>query len=343
MKLLVVTQKVDKNDAVLGFMHGWLLLFAKYFKQVEVICLELGDVELPDNVKVSSLGKEMGNSKTKYILNFYRLAFLKRGHYDAVFVHMNPEYVILGGLFWRFCRKKIIMWYNHTYGDLKTKLAMILANILCHTSPYAFTANTKKSIRMPAGIDMETFMPKAVKKLKNSILYLGRISPVKDLKTLIEAVFILEKKGFSFVLDVYGDALFKDRDYLERLKQKADSLVKIGRVNFYAAVANFKTPEIFSSHEVSVNLTPAGNYDKTVLETIACGSLPLVSSPAFADLLSAELFFKEKDPNSLALALEKVLILTENRKKSLSADLREDVLAKHSLSQLVLAIKKLYE
>lgn len=343
MRILFITQKVDRNDAVLGFVHGWLLALAKEFQEVKVICLEKGEANLPGNVKVFSLGKELGVSKLKYVSTFYHLAFGGMGDYDVVFVHMNPEYVILGGLFWRFKGKKVVMWYNHTYGDFRAKLAMFLANVLCHTSPYAFTANTKKSVKMPAGIDAEVFRPKTVEKIKNSILYLGRIAPVKNLDTLIEAALILDKKDFPFTLDIYGNALSSDLKYLEELKRKADSLMKSKRINFLDAVANLKTPEIFSTHEVSVNLTPAGNYDKTVLETMACGSLPVVSSKAFSDALPLELFFKEKDPNSLADTLKTVLAMTPDKKDSLSSDLRKYVIADHSLEKLVSVIKKLYE
>jgi len=58
MKLLIITQKVDMNDDVLGFMHGWINEFAKHCEKITVICLQKGEHELSDNVKVLSLGKE---------------------------------------------------------------------------------------------------------------------------------------------------------------------------------------------------------------------------------------------------------------------------------------------
>ncbi len=57
MKLLILTQKVDVDDDVLGFMHGWIAEFAKSCEQVIVICLQRGRYEFPKNVKVLSLGK----------------------------------------------------------------------------------------------------------------------------------------------------------------------------------------------------------------------------------------------------------------------------------------------
>src|SRR3989344_2582413 len=99
MRLLICTQAVDKDDRVLGFFHTWLIEFAKHFKQITIICLKEGAHTLPNNVLVYSLGKEKGHpphlSKLVYAWRFVRLAWKLRKNYDAVFVHMNQEYVLL--------------------------------------------------------------------------------------------------------------------------------------------------------------------------------------------------------------------------------------------------------
>ena len=58
MRLLFITQKVDKDDDVLGVYHEWIAGLAEKLEKVSVICLYRGRVELPDNVSVYSLGKE---------------------------------------------------------------------------------------------------------------------------------------------------------------------------------------------------------------------------------------------------------------------------------------------
>ena len=57
MRLLILTQKVDINDDILGFFHRWIEEFAKRCEKVIVICLQEGRHDLPSNVKVLSLGK----------------------------------------------------------------------------------------------------------------------------------------------------------------------------------------------------------------------------------------------------------------------------------------------
>jgi len=65
--LLIVTQKMDKDDPILGFFNSWVKEFAKIVPFVTIICLKKGKSDLPDNTKVLSLGKEDGISKAKYI------------------------------------------------------------------------------------------------------------------------------------------------------------------------------------------------------------------------------------------------------------------------------------
>ena len=131
MKLLIVTQKVDQNDSVLGFFLSWLIEFSKHFEKLTVICLEKGEYNLPDNVKVYSLGKEIESKLqiTNYkllirfnrIIKFYRLIWQNRKNYDTVFVHMNPEYIVLAGWLWKMMNKLISLLVRPSRGALAIK------------------------------------------------------------------------------------------------------------------------------------------------------------------------------------------------------------------------------
>lgn len=341
-RILIVTQSIDRNNLALGFFHDWVKEFSNKFESIVVICLEKGDYELPQNVKVISLGKEenriknleSGIKKVRYVWNFYKILWQERKRYESVFVHMNQEYVLLAGLLWKITNKKIGFWYNHTKGSFLTKIAMFFSDLVFHTSPFAFTANTKKSVRMPAGIDTEKFKRGVeITPVKNSILFIGRIAPVKDLITLIKAVLILEKRNIDFTLDIYGEALEKDQDYKAEALSLAKSLIEKGKVRFCGGVLNSKTPNIYSSHEVFVNLTPKGNFDKTVLEALSCESISLVSSEAFGDIIPRYIF-AEKDPDSLAEKIEFIFSKSFEEKKEEGRKLRGVVLEHHNIKKL---------
>ena len=128
MKLLICTQKVDRDDPVLGFFVHWIEKLAERYELVTVICKEKGDYDLPNNVRVLSLGKETGRSLFKYIFRFFTYTFRYRHNYDVVFVHMNQEYVLLGSVIWRLLGKKIMLWRNHAKGSLLTRIAVLFSH-----------------------------------------------------------------------------------------------------------------------------------------------------------------------------------------------------------------------
>ncbi len=277
-KLLIITQKVDKDDPILGFFHRWIEEFAKNVERVTVICLERGKFNLPENVKVLSLGKEGGQSRLKYLFNFYKYLWRERKNYGVVFVHMNQEYVLLGCLFWKIWGKKVIMWRNHATGNFFTRVAVYLSDKVFCTSPQSYTAKFRKTEIMPVGVDAETFFSDpVVKKMSRSILALGRISAVKRLTLLVQALLELSRRQVNFTATIVGSPVTgADEVYEKRLHLLAESLIRSGQLVFRPAVPNHQTPDIYRAHEIYVNLTPSGSMDKTIFEAMACGCVVIL-------------------------------------------------------------------
>src|SRR3989344_2956701 len=189
MKLLIITQTVDKNHPVLGFFHRWIEEFAKHFEKITVIGNATGIYSLPPNVEVHSLGKypESGIKTSKRdpferivrSIRFLLLVWSLRKNYDAVLVHMTPEHLVLGGPVFKLFGKRAYLWYNHTAESPWLSFAAGFAKNIFHTSPYAATARFPQAKRMPAGIDTELFRPRGVKKIPKSMYFQGRVSPAK--------------------------------------------------------------------------------------------------------------------------------------------------------------------
>ena len=195
---------------------------------------------------------------------------------------------------------------------------------------------------MPAGIDMNVFKPEEkINRNPKNIMYIGRIVPLKKVDVLVEAAKILDKEGIDFVLDIYGAAAAKDNYYFEELKKISVVLQDKGKLFFRGAVPNTQTPLIFNAHLVSVNLTPKGNYDKTVLEGMACGTLPLVSSSAFNDIIPAEFRFKEDNIRDLVEKIKFIFSLSETTVAKYGSNCRRAVEKNHALNNLVNKILKL--
>ncbi|MDE1988293.1 MAG: glycosyltransferase, partial [Patescibacteria group bacterium] len=241
----------------------------------------------------------------------------------AVFVHMNQEYVLLGGIFWKFFGKKIYMWRNHHSGSFVTDIAASFCTKVFCTSKYSYTAKYKKTVLMPVGVDTSKFANlenSTVRKTKNSIVFLGRIAPSKNVDVFAEALGLLKKQSFDFAADIYGDALPKDISYLEKIKSRAKELGLENFLKFHNGVPNRQTPEIYNSHEIFVNLSSSGMYDKTIFEAMACGCLVLASNENLRGQIDGMLIIGEREAEEVAERLSMILSLSEEERQKIIFD-----------------------
>lgn len=336
MRLLVLTQKVDLNDSVLGFFHGWLIELAKRTDHITVVCLEKGFSDLTKNINVVSLGKDSGKSRREYVLEFYRIIWQERKKYDVVFVHMNQEYVVLGGLFWRLWNKKIFFWRNHPSGSIITWVAAAMSYRIFCTSIYSYTAKFSKTKIMPVGIDTGLFTrDQNITVDENSLMFLGRISPIKKLNIFLEALDILKKDGIIFSAKIVGDPTVSDNSFYVQMKELSHNSNLSDNVSFEKGVPNKETPLLYNRSAIYVNLTEAGSMDKTIFEAMSCESLVLVSNKSLRGEIDDIFIVDTLEAESVAAKLKNLLILNKIERSKLGLSLRQFVEQKHSLLKLV--------
>ncbi len=331
MKLLIVTQVIDRDDPVLGFFCRWVEEFAKHFERIEVICLKEGKHDLPENVRVHSLGKERGRpffGSLAYIARFKLLAWRLRHDYDAVFVHMNQEYVLIYGLVWKLLRKPVYMWRNHYAGSFATNVAVALCTKVFCTSKHSYTARFNKTELMAVGVDTQRFArDERITREPRSILFLARVAPSKRVEMLIDALKILHREGVEFSADIVGSPLPVHEEYLASLKERAAPLGD--SVRFSPGVPNAETVRLYQSHEIFVNASPSGMFDKTIFEAAACGCAVLASSQDFAELAGPDTYFD----SSATLAERLKAALTGGTERFLDLLVRQ-----HSLDALAMTL-----
>lgn len=350
MRLLVLTQKIDRDDPTLGFFHRWVEVFAEQFESVIVICLEKGRCELPSNVRVLSLGKEERPSRIQYVVRFYNYIWQERKKYDAVFVHMNQEYVLLGGLFWLLYRVPVFLWRNHVKGSWKTRLSVALSKKVFFTSKRSYTARFSNSLEMPAGIDTNHFSPSSFAKcIENSLLYVGRIDPIKRLEVIIDAIVLLEKEAIPIKLDIVGSPSSGQETYASTLRKRYQSLQERGVVSWLGNIAQQNLPEVYRSHSFTLNATPPGSFDKAMLEAMSCGSVVLVASTIktrwmnflpLGKALEPDQRFESDDSEDLANKLKILLSLSEERRKEIRKRGSDYIVLHHSLTAVVKRIRE---
>mgnify|MGYP001596940380 CR=1 FL=1 len=341
MKLLIITQKVDKNDPILGFFHRWLIEFAKHYEKITVICLQKGEYYLPDNVRVLSLDKENGVSRLKYLWNFYRYIWQERKNYDKVFVHMNPEYVVLAGWWWRLTHKPIALWYTHRQVNLKLRIAEKLSQIIFTAAEKSFRLPSSKVLVVGHGIPVEDFHCPSDKSVSQEliILHVGRITRIKNCDVLIKAGHeLLGKITQPIKILFVGTAVTKDDGfYLQELDKLVKDLKMEQWVEFRGSVSPEQIRDYYCQANLSVNLTPTGGIDKAVLESMASGTPVLSSNQSFAlyfDKYQKKLLFKERDYRDLSEKINNLLF--ESEQLSLIGDyLYRQVNQKSSLQKLI--------
>lgn len=340
-KILIVTQKVDKNDSVLGFFHSWITAFSGQFDQVIVIGLSVGAYNFPQNVRVVSLGKEKGRGRIARTINFLRYIVALRKEYDGVFVHMNPEYVALAGFIWRSMAKRVVLWYTHRSVNLRLHLAVFFSHAVYTASREGCRVQSNKVRTVGHGIDVELFsritrQALPGKKEALSIVHVGRITQIKNCDTIIRAVSLVQKEIRQPVRLVFigAPATSEDEVYKQMLIKLVEEQNLVNQVLFMGSVTHDTLPTFLAQADIMINAAPTGGLDKVVLESMAAGVPVVTSNTSFSALFgtyASQCIFKERDAYDLSLKLSNLI---SGDMVSLSAYLRQKV-SNHALKRLV--------
>lgn len=338
MRLLILTQVVDTEDPILGFFHAWIETFAQEVEHVEVVCLRKGKCAFPENVSVHSLGKEIGTLKIVRLWRFYYYLFSLRNQYDAVFVHMNPEYVVLGGIFWRSMHKKIGLWFTHKSVNWRVRMAAHLAHVIFTASKESFRFPSKKVCVTGHGIDVSLFVPEiALREITAlRLISVGRISPIKKYELMFEALGVLRAKGIDATLTLVGEPVAeKDTVYAQSLREIVAS--KKLPVVFRGGVSHHKVPQALHEADIFLNCSETGGLDKALLEAWAAG-LYVVTTNDGVITVAREIDVSlpiTADPEKIAEKIGEWSKLTDAEKEAYREKARTYVAAAHGLSVLI--------
>jgi glycosyltransferase involved in cell wall biosynthesis len=339
MRLLICTQALDKRDSNLGFFHRWVEEFAKRCEFVTVICLREGEYSLPDNVRVYSLGKEEGTSRLTRIRRFFKYIRAFKDDYDAVFVHMNPEYLILGGYFWRKWGKKVSLWYTHKSVNARLRFALRFVNTIFTASKESFRIEDPRVLIMGHGIDTEAFKP-AMKEasIETRIITIGRIAPSKHLIEMLGVLDELHARGERFRFTIVGAPITPvEEAYAKKLEQEIALRPYKEKIKFMGPLIPAELPALLNHQDVFLNFSTTGSMDKAVLEALSIGVPAITTNEAFADLLSPfELYGTDRDYKTLADRIDK--IMNRSDRAAVVAMLRNKVVERHSLARLIPAL-----
>ena len=343
MKLLIITQKYDDNDANLGAFNIWWDRIAQRADKVYILALEKrSEASLP-NMAVLSMGKEKGLGKIGRLFYFYKSLFKILRETDIIFVHMIPLYLILAWLPAKIFGNKIVMWYAGVTMNNWVRAAVWLSDKSLTSQEGALRTKSRKRLVIGHGIDIEKFKNQK-SKIKNTepvtILSIGRITPSKGHDLIIKAIAELTKNGYNLKLKIIGGVVQSyHQDYLNGLKKMIRELNIENMVEFTGDVGYERMPAYYSQAQILVNVVPPGGFDKVILEAMASGVIPLVSNeyikPIFPEDFKEKLFFRENNLRELELKLKFIIEKRLWENEALVLELRDIVAKNYSLNSFI--------
>ena len=340
MKLIIVTQKVDATDSNLGFFVRWVEEFSKH-ADITVIANEVHKDaygNIPKKVNIFSLGKEYGNSRFTRMRLYRKLLREQLPKADGIFFHMCPEYAL--GAYWlpkRFGVKSVL-WYVHKQVSVRLRLARFLVDKIFTASKESCRLRSNKVEVVGHGIDTELFVPSPtaiVDPSKIRLLTVGRISPTKDIKTLILGFLELKKRlSIPMRFTILGKPLTEqDRAYERDLhaicKRSSPDQFVWSYVSHDAIVSLYTNNDYGTT--VFVHASKTGSMDKAVLEALSAGLPVFSSSEAFVSVPGVQ-SFREGDPSDFA---EKIATAFDKKELMLSEIGRTYVRKHHGLTALI--------
>lgn len=332
MKLLLITQKVDRTDPILGFFHRWIQEFAKQCESVTVIAQQVGEYDLPENVQIISLGKENGRSTYIQVLYFWHLLVKLASHHDNCLVHMTPIWVVLGWPLWFFLRFPVYLWYEARGTRWPLRASLLLVRGVFSASKAGMPLSTSKSHIVGHGIDIERFAPAAGDR-EQQIVTVGRITRAKHVGKILEAFSQLPA---DYRLTIVGKSITAE-DQEERTQ--IDAYIRTHTLHdrvTITSVTQDALPEILQRSKVFLHASET-SLDKAVLESMACGCVVVSCSPAATQVLPA---ICRSDADAFGKKAQGILSLSSEEYEALSASLRDIVVQHHSLSQLISTLIK---
>jgi glycosyltransferase involved in cell wall biosynthesis len=339
MNLLVFNLVMDADHPVLGHTTPLVNALARRCEQVTVITMTSGRVDVEDNVTVHSLGKERGYSEPRRLARFHRLSrrVVRDRRIDACFAHMAPLFTVLFSRQARRHRIPILLWYAHANVSRTLRLAHARADRCVSSTPEGFRLDSDKLHFLGQGIDLDRFRP-AVEAPPPGIVSVGRITPIKRIDEMLQAVAILRDRGLAVPLRLFGAPHTEaDRDHSRRLEAMARESGLNGEVAFEGPVPFHQVATAYHRGALSLNLSETGSIDKAILESMASGCIPVSRNAAFQaiardhDLME---LVPGEGPAAVADRIQDLLERSPEERSRLAGRLREIVARDHSLEQL---------
>lgn len=294
-------------------------------QQVEIITRNCGKDSLKSfkNLKITKLGKlsKSGDdiARLKYLVQ--ALIYITQNNFDLVVAHAFLPGLVAGLVMIIKKKPAILVVHGTSIGTELNKGAKALlekfiltkikysAQITVSRDFLKMTNVNKNVVYIPNGVDQVFFRSNSsFKREKNTLLFVGRLHPQKNLVSLIEAMKLLNFEKFPVKLIIIGDGPQKQEILALIKKYKLKSKIKLEGtkhgpelIKYFHSSSAFILPSIYEGQPL------------TLLEAWA-SSLPVIVSKTgdnrylVKDGQNGYFITNQNDPKNIAQTIKKSLL-----------------------------------
>ena len=204
-------------------------------------------------------------------------------------------------------------------------------------NPHLLKLGVKKHkiIHIPNGVPQEFFTIKKQKHEKNTILFLGRIAPIKNIETLLKAL-----KKTKMKLDLVGPI---EEPYGSHIKNIIKKLKLDSQVKFLGPIFDLKQKiKIIDNHEIFVLPSKREGLPQTLIEAMAREKIVISSTNDGGKELIKDkengYIFNIGNSDKLTSILDKIQKMSEKQKNIIKKQARQSV-ERYSWNKLIKKIE----
>jgi glycosyltransferase involved in cell wall biosynthesis len=338
VRLLLINFAMDPGSPVLGWQQNVARRLAARCDRVVILTERSAPCDLPANVEVHCVPRLLTTPLrifgVRWLMNIPVWRWCARERFDAVFVHMNADWVYRLAPCWRRFQIPVLLWYAHRSVTNRLRRSHAHAACVITSTPEGFRIPSPKVRVIGQGVDTDLFTLPATRPESTTIVAVGRVSRIKSVDLMLEAMAWLNAHAprIPFKLRIVGPTLTRDdRAYRAEL----DDLV---RRHGLADVVTFEgprpmaaLPEVYASAFLHLSLIGTGAIDKGILESLASGCPTMSSNESVFPLLDTlpSLVVRDQTPEGIG---RQILQAYGHRHEFSPARLRALVVGRHDIN-----------
>lgn len=308
-RIVIYNLETDLNSHVLAAAHDWIESFAKYFDEVVVYSTHVGIMDLPSNVIVREIG---GGSATKKAIAVTRLLKsvvreIPKRRRLTIFHHMSTRSLLITGVFYKLMGVKQGLWYSHSKKSISLKASYKFADRIFTSTPGAIPISGTRIKYVGHGIKSRRFLTDSLSlpKKRDGIVVLGRVTPVKNIESLIDAVSISGVANIKITCLGPTDNTSKySENLLKQAKKNSVPLI------LKKAIPYSEIPYALSQFDLIFTGTPK-SVDKAVIEGALCGCFVISGEEQAIKLTGMSYVFKALGFESIPTVDKQIILLSQ--------------------------------